>query len=96
MATETTVLRRLPVWAFSMARLMILCRGGNCLRCASGQVDARAHARGHKTFGGRLLPTAQGFRGKRHGKTRSATGGYWTGREWVVSTCEEVGDVSLR
>ena len=90
---NTTVLKRLPVWLFSTGPL-----DDSAVRDEIPPVRGvttlmnRVHARGHKTFGGRLLPTAKGFPASAMAKTHAGDWRNWTQiREWVGTIGEELG-----
>ena len=86
---HAAALRDLPVWFFSSGPLDDSARPGDI--AAVPQVQALAasiEAKGHMTFGGRLLPDAKGFVARRMAKTYA---GDWRDpqqvREWVHQIC---------
>ena len=90
---NTTALSRLPVWLFSTGPLDDSA-SRNEIPPVGGVTSLmnRVHARGHKTFGGRLLPTAQGIPASAMAKTHAGDWRDWTQiREWVATISDELG-----
>jgi menaquinone-dependent protoporphyrinogen oxidase len=89
---NTDGLRRLPVWLFSSGPLNESAREDVPPVSQVRVLLARIGARGHVTFGGRLLPDAKGFIASRMARTHA---GDWRDEEriraWALACAAEVG-----